>query len=159
MRRLRWAVWKVGSHHDISLINLDALALDELEISQAGDDLVSDGELDAHAVFGSLLDGEWLLLEFVDGSGLAEIQDNVLTAWDFEGELQNVGLKRGQSQRSSSSNDCFCPKARVLLTLAGSAVPTASAVMPREAFHLLRDSSLASAHNPSAYSTKSDNQV
>src|SRR5690606_32036698 len=89
---LRRGVWSIRAHHFISLIHLDTLALNELEISQARNDVLSHTELDAHSVFGSFLDGERLLGKLLQLTGLAEIQNDIVTTFDFKGELQNVDL-------------------------------------------------------------------
>lgn len=39
-----------------------------------------------HAKLGSLLDGERLVLEVIDGTGRGEVDGDVGTAFDFEGE-------------------------------------------------------------------------
>jgi len=45
-----------------------------------------DLKLGLHAEFGSLLDGEWFVFQSFDGSRRREVDGNVWTTFDFEGE-------------------------------------------------------------------------
>ena len=56
-----------------------------------------DAELDAHAVLGTLLDGERCLFERRDRLGRVEVDDDGGAVGDEEGELENDNL-RGVSE-------------------------------------------------------------
>jgi hypothetical protein len=79
VRRLLVRVGGVAANHLGVLGDLDALALDDLDVVQAGEDLVLDLELGAHGELGVLLDLERLVLQRglaagggeVDGDGVA----------------------------------------------------------------------------------------
>lgn len=62
----------------------EAKLLDNLEILQAGQDLMLDFELNLHAVLGAFLDGEWLGLECFELTRVTEIDDDVWAAVDLE---------------------------------------------------------------------------
>jgi hypothetical protein len=75
----------IAYHHLLHLV-ADTHACDLLQVLQTSQNLVLDLELCLHAECSALLDGEWLLLEGLKGTGRLEVDDNVGAALDLETE-------------------------------------------------------------------------
>ena len=67
----------------------DALALDDLDVVEAAEDLVLDLELGAHGELGALLDLEGLVLEGGLAAGVGEVDGDGVTAGRVHGEGEN----------------------------------------------------------------------
>lgn len=57
-----------------------------MEVLQTGQNVVLDLELCLHAEPSTLLDGEWLLLESFDSARCAQVDNDIITAFDLESE-------------------------------------------------------------------------
>ena len=75
----------VEYHHLLHLV-ADTHACDLLQVLQTSQDLVLDLELCLHAECSTLLDGERLLLEGLEGARRLEVDDDVGAALNFETE-------------------------------------------------------------------------
>jgi hypothetical protein len=76
----------VGSEaadHLLILADLDALALDGLDVLETGEDFVVNGEDDLHLIGAAFFDGEGMFAESVDRAWLSEVDGDVWTSVDF----------------------------------------------------------------------------
>lgn len=98
----------IATQHLLILANTDTLALDHLQVLETTQHLMVDLEDHLDVELGTLLDGEGLVLESVDGSRGGQIDDDVGTALDNQGQrfddtLRIAGLADGvagvQAQR------------------------------------------------------------
>lgn len=88
----RTAGYGVGTYNHLLVLLAEDLALDDLDVLQAGEDLVLDLEADLHAEGSALLDCKGLLGQGIDGSGVLQIDDNVVAALDLEAEGEDDAL-------------------------------------------------------------------
>jgi len=94
LRRVR----TVRSNHLLSLL-AQGVPLHDLEILQAGQDLVLNLELDLHAILGSFLDGEGVRFEILHLARVAKVNDDVRTTFD----LATVNVCSKELTRSNTS--------------------------------------------------------
>lgn len=76
-------------NHLLVLSHADALPLDDLQVLQPAKHIVLDPEDGLHAEFGSFFDGERLGLEFLNGTGRVQVNDDVGASFDFESQGLN----------------------------------------------------------------------
>ena len=79
-------VGPVAAEHLAVLADAEALALDDLDVREAADDLVLDLEGDDHGELGPLLDGEGLLLERGLAARSGQVDGDGRAAGGLEGE-------------------------------------------------------------------------
>lgn len=79
-------VGRVAPNHFRVLGHADALALDDLNVVQAAENLVLDFESSAHGELGTLLDPEGLIFETVLASGGGEIDGDGIASSGIHGE-------------------------------------------------------------------------
>ena len=92
--RLLVRVGPVAAQHLAVLADADALALDDLDVREAADDLVLDLEGDDHGELGALLDGEGLVLERGLAARLGEVDRDGRAAGGLEREgLDDAGAR------------------------------------------------------------------
>ena len=73
-------------NHLLILRNLDPFPLRNLQILQSAQDIVLHNEIGLHAELGPFLDGEGFGLQGLDGARGGQVDGDVGTGFDFEGE-------------------------------------------------------------------------
>lgn len=85
-------VGRIASHHLIGLVDGHTHSLDDVEVSEAGDNLVLHSELDSQPVFRTPLDDEWSLRQLFDSTGGVEVDDDGSSIGDEEGKFEDDDL-------------------------------------------------------------------
>jgi hypothetical protein len=93
-------VGSIAAEHFLVLANTDTLALDDLDVLEATEDIVVDLEDNLDVELGTLLDGEGLVLEAVHSTGGRQLDHDVGAAIGDQGQrfddaLGVVGLADG----------------------------------------------------------------
>ena len=92
-------IWAETANHLLRLLaNLHSL--DDLDVLHAGENLVLDPEANLHSEGSALLDGKGLLLESFELSGLANIDNNIVST------LNLAMGEHSHGYRSEGMDDC-----------------------------------------------------
>jgi hypothetical protein len=92
---------KKKTYNHLLHLGLGAHPGNDLDIFHAAQDLVLDTETGFHAESGALFDGEWLLVEGVQGALLRQVDHDVGATFDFQAQGQKdhfarvVGVRDG----------------------------------------------------------------
>lgn len=83
MRWLVGGVWRIASDHFLVFTDADTFALDDLDVLQAGQNVVLNLEDTFHTVFRTLFDGEGLQFEGLQSTRGGEIKSDIGTTLYF----------------------------------------------------------------------------
>lgn len=85
-------VGRIAAEHFLVLADADTLALDDLDVLEATEHIMVDLEDNLDVELGTLLDGEGLVLEAVDGAGGGQVDHDVGTTLGDQGERLDDAL-------------------------------------------------------------------
>lgn len=106
-----------STHQHLGVLgDLDALALDDLDVVQATENLMLDLELGAHGELGALLDLEGLVLEGALAAGAREVDGDGVAARRVHGEGEDDAHARVAGIRDCGA---AAETERLLVTLEG----------------------------------------